>query len=329
MNTLEYVSICFSGSTMNIKDSKSHQDNFLNNSIDLIKLVNLFWRKKIQIISITSLFAVFSVFYALSLPDYYKSESILVNAENTNQLSGLQGLSGLASIAGINIQNSRQDKSIVIFETLKSRAFVRHLIKFDNILPSLVAAKEYDSSSQKIIFDSEVYDASNKVWLAKKSNNNKKDSKPSFIEAHAAYLEHVTINQDKFTNLITISVEHISPLFAKEFLDLIIRELNELLRFKDLQDSTNAIDFLTSEIPKSSLVTMKDAINQLVHSRLEMQMMARISSDYALKIIDPAYIPEEKSRPNRASICIMITLAGGLFSVLFVLLRYFISSKRM
>ena len=91
-------------------------------------------------------------------------------------------------------------------------------------------------------------------------------------------MEHVTIDQDKFTNIVTISVEHISPLFAKEFLDLIIRELNELLRFKD-PDSTNAIEFLTSEIPKSSLVTMKDAINQLVHSRLEMQMMAKIRSD--------------------------------------------------
>ena len=57
------------------------------------------------------------------------------------------------------------------------------------------------------------------------------------------------------------------------------------MRNKDLRESSDAIEFLTSEVTKSSLITMKDAINELVQSRLEMQMMAKINNEYILKLL--------------------------------------------
>ena len=95
------------------------------------------------------------------------------------------------------------------------------------------------------------------------------------------------------------------------------------MRNKDLRESSDAIEFLTSEVTKSSLITMKDAINELVQSRLEMQMMAKINNEYILKIIEPPFIPEKKSGPARAIICISLTIAGGLFAVLLVLIRHY------
>ena len=130
------------------------------------------------------------------------------------------------------------------------------------------------------------------------------------------------------TNLITISVEHISPIFAKEFLELIINESNELLRNKDLRESSAAIAFLNTEIPKSSLITMKDAISKLVQSQLEKQMLSRINTEYILKIIEPPFIPEKKSRPSRALICILGTMFGGILAIIWVLMRHYISGNR-
>ena len=66
---------------------------------------------------------------------------------------------------------------------------------------------------------------------------------------------------------------------------------------------------------------MKDAINQLVLSKLEMQMMAKISSEYVLKIVEPPFVPEKKSQPKRSLIVIVGTLMGGMFSALWVLVR--------
>ena len=51
-------------------------------------------------------------------------------------------------------------------QTIRSRDFVKHVSKFDDVLPSLMALKEYDPTSQSIIFDEEVYDSSNQKWIS-------------------------------------------------------------------------------------------------------------------------------------------------------------------
>jgi uncharacterized protein involved in exopolysaccharide biosynthesis len=295
----------------------------INEDIDLSQLIKLIWNGKRLIILITVLFALIAVYYALSLNNVYESKAILTTTESSTNIPSLGGLSGIAAMTGIALPSVGEDKATIALETIKSRVFLKHLIATRDILPSLLAAKSYNHQSNKIIFDPEVYDENDKLWMDSKLKNQKIG--PSYITAHDTYLDLLKIDQDKFTNLISISMEHVSPVFAKEFLELIIEEINEILRNQDLQESSNAINFLTSEIPKSSLVTMKDALNQLVHSKLEMQMMAKISTDYALKIIEPPFVPEKKSKPNRARICILMTLFGGLLAVLLVFIRHYTS----
>ena len=188
-----------------------------------------------------------------------------------------------------------------------------------------MATKSYDFQSKKIQFDPEIYDESNGVWVREPRKN--KQSKPSYLEAYKTYLSQVSIDSDEFSNLITISVEHISPVFAKELLELIINEADELLRNKDLQESSAAIAFLNNEIPKSSLVSMKDAINMLVQSQLQKQMLSKVNKEYILKVVEPPFIPEVKSKPRRSIICILGTLLGGLLAILWVLMRHFISGS--
>ena len=303
----------------------SQENTTYDDEIDLKELFSVLWKAKILIIVITSFFALSSVLYALSLTNFYKSEAILSVAGESNALGALSGMGGLASMAGITLPSSGEDKSEIAIKTIQSRAFLKHLITFKNVLPSIMATKSYDFQSKKIQFDPKIYNENNGVWVRKPSKN--QQSKPSYLEAYKTYLAQVLINKGKLTNLITISVEHISPIFAKELLELIINEANELLRNKDLRDSSAAIAFLNTEIPKSSLITMKDAINTLVQSQLETQMMAKVNKEYILKVIEPPFIPEEKSKPFRALICILGILLGGMLALVWVLMRHYISGN--
>jgi uncharacterized protein involved in exopolysaccharide biosynthesis len=305
---------------MNNNTSLNERATF-DDEIDLKELFSVLWKAKILIIMITSFFALSSVLYALSLPDYYKSEAVLSVAGKSNPGSSLSGLGGLASMAGINLPSSGEDKSVIAIKTIQSRAFLKHLITFENVLPSIMATKSYDSQSKKIQFDPKIYNENNGAWVRQPKKN--QQSKPSYLEAHETYLNQISVNKDKISNLITISVEHISPIFAKELLGLIINEANELLRNKDLRESSAAIAFLNNEIPKSSLITMKDAINKLVQTQLETQMMSKVNKEYILKVIEPSFIPEKKSKPKRALICILGTLLGGMLAVLWVLMRHY------
>lgn len=300
------------------------EENSSNNSdIDIKEIVSVLWDSKNFILLVTSLFLTLSLLYVLTLTNHYKSEALVISAEGQSGISNsLSGLGGLASMAGFNLPSSNGDKSEIAIKTIESRAFLNHLITFDYILPSIMAAKSYDTQSRKIKFDPKIYNETNGEWVRGSKEN--QPSKPSYLEAYDTYIDQISISRDEQTNLITISVEHLSPVFAKEFLELIISEANELLRNKDLRESSDAIEFLNTEIPKSSLITMKEAINKVLQSQLETQMLSRVNSEYVLKIIEPPFIPEKKSKPMRVLICILFTLLGGIISVSFIFIRKYI-----
>ena len=292
----------------------------LENNIDEIDLRELFsviWEARKVIIITTSIFAVFSVVYALSLTNYYQSDSVLVAEGQVTPSSNISQLGGLASMVGINLQPSSGDKALEALELARSRAFLSHLLTFDEILPSLMAAKKFDASTNKIVFNKKLYDDYNKEWV---------DLKPTYLEAYEVYIGMLSTARDKKTGFISISIEHVSPVFAKEFLSMIIKETNSLMRQKDLEQSVKSLNYLKSELSKTSLVEIRDSITTLIEAQLQTQMMAKLNDDYVLSTIEPPFIPEEKSRPSRSEICILITLFGGILSVMVVLIGHYVPS---
>ena len=302
-------------------------NSYSDDEIDLKELFQVLWEGKKLIISITAIVTIIAVVYALMLTNYYRSESLMVARSNTQNQSLLSQYSGVASMAGINLPASGDNTAMEAIEIIQSRKFVKHLLTFENILPSIMASKSYDSRSKELLFDQEIYDSETKTWKGNFNNG----QKPSYLEAHSEYMENlISISQSQKTGFISISVEHISPIFAKELIELIIREANALLRNRDIEESSQALQYLTSELSKTSLVEIKGSIHTLIESQLETQMLAQINEDYFLVEIEPPFISERKSRPNRLIILVFGTIIGGILSVFIVLLRnYFLSEKEI
>ena len=306
-------------------DQKNFNESHLyDDEIDLRELFNVIWEGKKLIILITSVVAICSIVYSLMLPNYYSSESVLISRDSQNSGS-LSQYSGLASLAGVSLPSSGATPVSEVMEIIRSREFVKHLITFENVLPSIMAAKSYDAASQELYFDPEIYDAKNKKWIRETIEN--KGTKPSYLQAHKAYLAMLSISQDKKTGLISIKIEHISPIFAKDFLALVIKEANALNREIDIDSSSKALSYLKIELSQTSLVEIKKSINQLIEAQLETRMMASIYDEYSLISLEPPFIPEEKSRPGRSFMVILSTMLGGILSVIIVLIRHYSLGK--
>jgi len=306
-------------------DQKNFNDPHLyDDEIDLRELFNVIWEGKKLIILITSVIAICSIVYSLKLPNYYSSESILVSRDSNNS-SSLSQYSGLASLAGISLPNSSASSVFEVMQTIQSREFVKHLVTFENVLPSIIAAQSYDTASQELYLDPEIYNVKTKTWTRKISKN--KGVKPSYLEAHKEYLKMLSISQDKQTQLISIKIEHISPIFAKYLLALIIKETNNLHRTIDIDNTSKALNYLKTELSQTSLVEIKKSINQLIETQLETRMVASIHEDYSLILLEPPFIPEDKSRPGRALIVILATMLGGMLSLMMVLVRHYTLGK--
>jgi len=296
--------------------------------IDIEEFLGVLWSGKKLIIMTTLLFAIASVIYALSLQNIYKSEAILSLAEGqASQNSSLSKYSGLASMAGIDLPSAGQNKGALVIETVRSRDFLKHLLTFNQVLPSLMAPKDFDVKSSVLFFDEEVYSFESKKWNRKVKAPFK--PKPSPLESHEEYIKNVLeIGQNKKTQFITIAIKHISPVFAKEFLDLIIVELNTTLRQKDLVESSQALNYLQEQSVKTTNLGVKNSINSLIKRQLEIKMMANIREDYVVELIETPFQPEKKFEPKRAIICIMITSLGGLLSIIWVLIsNYFFNNS--
>ena len=155
---------------MNDLDQKRQNEPSLFNEVSLNELVSIFWKGKLLITITTSILALSSIIYSLSLPNYYSSKSILIVRDSQNSGS-LSQYSGFASLAIINLPSSTDNNSVYeVMEMIQSREFVKHLIQFKDVLPSIMAAERYDPAT-KTLFDEDLYNSENKTWTREPSVN--------------------------------------------------------------------------------------------------------------------------------------------------------------
>jgi len=292
--------------------------------IDLTEIFQYLHTRKLLILFITLIFSIISVAFSLSLPNKYTSIALLnVNDQESQSSSMLDQYSGLASMAGISIPASSSDsKAFRAISIMKSKDFLKGLIDYDSkILASIMAADTYDRDTQTLLFDRDSYIAEEKKWIREAPRPY--SVIPTYIEAHEHYLGLIETEIDQQTNYITVSITHISPYFAHDLLQLIISRTNEIAKMEDLIDAENALNYLADEDNKSSILSLKKSINNLRESQMKIKMVANISDDYLLRIVDSPYVPLKKSSPSRAIICIIGFFLGIFTSVSFLIFSFF------
>jgi len=177
----------------------------------------------------------------------------------------------------------------------------------------LYAADSFDYPTSTISFDVDLYDEENNTWVRKVKAPFA--STPSNLEAYEVYLQQLEIVVDDVSPILLASFTHISPIFSSSFLEQIISTLNEYMRNKDLQESSEALRYLESRLQSEPQAEIRKSISALVELQLKKNMYANINSAYAIDVIDAPFIPEIKSYPQK-SVIIFIGLLAGLLSSL-------------
>lgn len=294
-----------------------------SNEIDLKEIVQSLWNGKIIILCLSLIFSFLGIYYSLSLPNIYKSEALVsIVDEDSNKFSTTASqYSGLASLAGVNLPSGNSiSKDDLAIEIIKSREFLKHLITFEDVMPQLMAAKSYDHISKKTVFDEEIYDYEKDIWLREPSKYLK--IKPTYLEIHKRYIsEHLVILKDSKTGFVSIGIKHISPEFSYYFLNLIIQELNNIVRLKNLKEAEDSIKYLKNRLTMTDNSNVRMSINRLIETQIQVLTLSNIRQEYLLKTIDAPFLPETKHEPNRAQICLIFSFFGLIISCFVVLFR--------
>ena len=293
------------------QNNKVHYED----EIDLMELFFILWNKKLLIVSITSIFAILSVVYALLLPNIYTSSTLLAPAKTDDSLTSQLGqFSSLARVSGISLPSKSGSRTQEAIERIKSFEFFSKYFLPNVMLENISAVKRWNPNSNQLIYEEKVFDNLTKKWL---------EDIPSEQEAFLAFNKALSITSDRKTGFVSISIEHKSPIIAKEWLDIIIYNINESMRLEDIDLAQNYINFLNKSQQATNLQSLKVVASNLLENQMQTLMLASSSQAYIFKTINSPIIPELKSGPSRAIICMAITIFGGFLSLLIVLIRHY------
>ena len=297
----------------------TNSSNFLQKELSIISLFQLFLKNKIFIASFTSICAILSVFIALSLSPIFTSTIVLKSVqENEPSFStGLGMLGGLANISG-SLGLNPDEEAILAMKHATSKDFFQKLYADNDFKKNLMAYESFSPNERLNLYDQTIYDSKSNKWLFE----------PIFLNAHKRFTtQHMKIFQEKVGGFVNISIEHKSPIIAKEWAELIFRELNKYMNQISEQKINQEVTYLNKELNKTSSSELRRVISQLLENKIQKQMYANISDNYIFEVVDSPYVPHERSRPSRAFICIMLTTLGFFISCLIVFILDLFNKK--
>ncbi len=294
--------------------NENNNSNSLDNEIDLAELFSIIWNKKLFISIFTSIAALISVLYALYLPNIYTSSSLLAPTTEDNSLSSQLGsFSGLAGLAGVSLPAGNISNSQIAVKRIESFEFFSKYFLPNIKLEDLMAVDEWDAKNNTVVYDDSEFNSTSNEW----------SRKPSDQKAYKEYKRALSISQEELTGLVYLSMKHKSPVVAQNWVDTIIYNINECMREIDKQDAQNSIDFLNESLKNTNSQSIKVVFAKLMESQMQTLMLASSNEAYVFKTINSPIVPEDKSSPSRALICILGTLLGSILSILIVLFRNF------
>ena len=302
---------------------------YANDEIGLNELFSEIWRVKFWLGGISFLVAVIVASYSLTLPNIYRSEALVVPVEDGagGKLGSLAGqFGGLASLAGISLGKGDSNKSVIALEKLKSREFFFKFAEKHQILVPLMAVKEWDPQSDKLVLDADIYNADTDTWVRDVSWP--KQPKPSLQEAHKAFLDSLTVSQDKTTGMVKIMLEHVSPTIARDWTTALITDLNEEMRQRDISEAQSSIAYLEQQVADTKITEIKTVLYQLIEEQTKTLMLANVKPEYILETVDAAIVPEKKYNPGRAVMVIGAAVVVFIGGVGFLMIRLVMKKEK-
>ena len=273
--------------------------------INLFEISSQIWISRKSLLIWTLATFILSALLTFSIPNKYKSSAILKVSHNLqNEQVGLNSSIGGLSLLGSGFNNPKLHS---IAETLESWDFIDSYIdKYDKEV-LVYAAQGWDKKNNKIIINSWLYDEDNNSWLIRNNDSNTNYSAPSSWKLFKRFSNYLNVYIDSSTGFITVSIEYYSPYRAKEWVEDIVKHLNDHIRDRELEVINKNVAYLQDQIEKTSLSYIREIFFVSIEEELKKKMFAEANTEYAVSYITRPMIPERKSSPSRTFISLLIT----------------------
>jgi uncharacterized protein involved in exopolysaccharide biosynthesis len=237
----------------------------------------------------------------------YRGTAILAPAHTDKNGMGDMGgamgsVEGFAALAGIGLGNSDSatDEALAV---LKSEQLTDTFIEQNNLMPELFPA---------------LWDAHTGTWKAgiKKV--------PTIARGYRVFDKLRKMERDAKTGLITLTVDWKDRAKAADWTNELVQLLNEEMRRRAVVDADASVGYLQKEYGTVADVSTREAISRLMESQIKQQMLAHVTQEYALRVINKAIAPDADNpvKPNKILFVALGLLFGALLGIAVALILH-------
>jgi uncharacterized protein involved in exopolysaccharide biosynthesis len=311
-----------------------HQPEPLVNNDDEIDLREL-WQHLLDgkqlIAAITAVCFVLAFGYVVTATSWYKAEATLMDNSGGGGNAGgaLGGLGGLASLAGVSMPASPVE---AVIATATSDAFLIEFIRKHELKKILMKGAWDEESQQWRKPSGLVYtlwgQGLRPILMGERPKVNSPyplaENEPTW-QSMVTQSNMFSVQQDKKSNMITMSITWTDPNQAAQWVELWVNDLNDLIRERTIAESQSMLDNLIPKLDQPMPAEVRTSIISMIDEQTKTINAAMVKKDYALKMIDPPLAPETVAKPKRVLILAVAIVLGLMIGAMVAIIR---GSKR-
>lgn len=165
-----------------------------------------------------------------------------------------------------------------------------------------------------------------KLWDSNAARWKKGISIPTIERGFIEFDKIRKIDLDSDTNFISLQVDWHDRFKAAEWANNLAESLNNEFRNRAIANAGASLGNLREELGKTVDVAAREAISRLMESEIEKRMLANVTPEFAVRIVDKATVadPDLPQRPNRplmTGIGMVLGLLGGIVGSLLLYRR--------
>lgn len=317
-----------------VEEISSQQNTGVNNHDDEISLIDLFavlLKRKKMIITVTVLAMVGAVIFSIislklppeksPLPNQYTPYALMLinNSDSSSgSLSSMFSSSGLSSLAGLaGVSTNTSSYSSLAVYLAGTNTFLDSIVDKFDLIARYEIKKSPRAESRKALKKhlTAEYDEDSGVFSISFS-----DTDPVFAQSVVNY------GADYMENLFTQLGVDKNLVQKKNLEENIDTSYNQIISLeKQIRQKENAVSYgynpaaassivLDTSMLKLELEAQKQVYTQL-KSQLEVLKVTMASDTPVFQILEHAEVPDQKSKPSRGKLCIIVTFAAFFLSV--------------
>ena len=236
------------------------------------------------------------VLWAVFTPDSYDGSVVVAPVSDAQIGGGLSSLvGGLGGLSSFNFWGAGSQMKNEALATLNSRELLSNFIIEKNALPQIFGnLYNWDTMDWEVDDPEDIPTVADGVRAMK----NRK----------------LKVDNDLVTGMVTVRVRDVSPERAANWANELVARANQVVRDRTINETRQQIAYLEEQVAKTPLVELQQAIYRLLEQQYKKIMVAEVTEQYALRVIDPA-VPADLDDPAAPSRLLIIFFGLVLASI--------------